>query len=120
VALVTPFAICQSASTPPGGALRIDKADMPTAINQPPDKNAQLQSRDQDAVRKNFDAANALRIRQIADETEKLLILAKDLKAQMEKMGDKPLPSILQREAEIIELLAHDVQAKMTKTVGAG
>jgi hypothetical protein len=115
-----PRAVCQNASTPPGGALRIDKADMPTAINQLPDKNEQMRSHDRAAMRKNFDAANTLRIQQIAGETEKLLRLAQDLKAQMEKTEEKPLPAILLREAEIIELLAHDVQEKMAKTVGGG
>jgi len=70
--------------------------------------------------RQNFDAANALREKQINDETAKLLILAKDLKSQMDKLGDRPLPDRLLREAEVIELLAHDVQTKMTLTVSGG
>ena len=68
--------------------------------------------------KQNFDAANALRTQQIADETTKLLILAKDMKSQIDKLGDQPLPDKVIREAEVIEILAHDVQAKMTLTVG--
>jgi hypothetical protein len=106
--------------TAPGGALRLDKAGEATPINQPPDANAQLHARARRFQQKSFDAANALRIRQIADETEKLLILARDLQSQLDKIGGKPLPALLMREAEVIEKLAHDVQSRMTLTVGAG
>jgi hypothetical protein len=68
----------------------------------------------------NFDAANALRQKQIDDESTKLLILANDLKQQMDKLGNRPVSDRLLREAEVIELLAHDVQTKMTMTVGGG
>jgi hypothetical protein len=107
-------------SVTPGGALRTDKVDMPTAINQPPDANAQLIARQHRKGLRNFDVANALRQRQIAEETVKLLILARDLKSQMDKVGEQPLPALLLREAEVIEILARDVQAKMTLTVGPG
>ena len=66
------------------------------------------------------EALNALRQRQIAEETVKLLILARDLKSQMDKLGEQPMPALLLREAEVIEILARDVQAKMTLTVGPG
>ena len=38
----------------------------------------------------------------------------------MDLLGDKPLPNRLVREAQVIELLAHDVQTKMTLSVGGG
>jgi hypothetical protein len=88
--------------------------------NRPPDANEQMRMNQSQQKKENFDAANALREQQINDETVKLLILAKDLKAQMDKLGDKPLPNRLLREAEVIELLAHDVQTKMTLTVKGG
>jgi hypothetical protein len=44
-----------------------------------------------------------LRKQQINDETGKHLILAKDLKAQMDKLGDKPLPSRLLREEDDVD-----------------
>jgi hypothetical protein len=65
----------------------------------------------------NFDAANALRQHQIDDETTKLLILANDLKLQMDKLGDHPVSDRLMREADVIESLARDVQRKMTLTI---
>jgi hypothetical protein len=118
-ALSAHFAEAQSSITP-GGALRTDKVDLPTPINQPPDAIAQMKSREHRAGQQKFDIFNALRQRQIADETLKLLILARDLKSQMDNMGAQPMPARLLREAEVIEILARDVQAKMTLTVGAG
>jgi hypothetical protein len=103
-----------------GGALRTDKVDLPTPINQPPDANTQMKSREHKTGQQNFDAANALRQHRIADQTLKLLILARDLKSQMDKLGDQPPPASMVREVEVIEILAHDVQAKMTLIVGAG
>lgn len=105
-------------SGPSGGALRIDKAVQPTAINQPPDATTQMKLHQDRTRQQNFDAANALRQSQIADETMKLLILARDLKSQMEKMGGQPLPAHLLREAEVIEILARDVQQRMILVVG--
>jgi hypothetical protein len=107
-------------SSPAGGVLRTDKADLPTAIHQPPDANAQMRAHDRRTRRKMLDAVNAARIQQIADETAKLLLLARDLRGQIDLVGAKPLPKLLIREAEVIEKLARDVQARMTLTVGAG
>jgi hypothetical protein len=48
------------------------------------------------------------------------LCVCGDVKAQMDKIGDRPLPPTLIRETEVIEILADDVHAKMTLTVGGG
>ncbi|MGA8086018.1 MAG: hypothetical protein WCA10_01850 [Terracidiphilus sp.] len=69
--------------------------------------------------RRNQDAANAARKRVIDDETGKLLILARDLKAKMESLGDGELTPTMVREAEVIEFLANDVKEKMKLTVSA-
>jgi hypothetical protein len=82
-----------------------------------PGPNERMMMNDAKQKRDNFDAINALRLKQIDDETAKLLILARDLREQMDQLGDNPLPDRLRREAEVIELLAHDIQAKMTVTV---
>lgn len=102
-----------------GAGLRTDRIDLPTPINQPPDANSQMKAREFRASRRKFDEANSMRIRQIADETAKLLILARDLKDNMDKIGDESVPPSLIREAEVIQMLARDVQARMTVTVGA-
>ena len=101
-----------------GGALRMDKADLPTAINQHPDANVQMRSRTLRASREKLDAVNEERIRAIADESSKLLLLARDLQSRLDKIGTQPLPSLVVREAEVIEKLAHDVQARMAATIG--
>lgn len=107
------------------GQNSISAPPRPTSIllpeaNHLPDANDKMLMNQVHQKRQNFDAANALREKQINDETAKLLILAKDLKSQMDKLGDRPLPDRLLREAEVIELLAHDVQTKMTLTVSGG
>jgi hypothetical protein len=92
---------------------------MPEA-NHLPDANDRMMLNNARHQKENFDAANELRQKEIDDETAKLLILAKDFKEEMDKLGDQPLPEKLLREAEVIELLAHDVQTKMTLTVKGG
>ena len=87
--------------------------------NRPPDANAQMEMRQKNAKKQDFDAINAERIKQIDDDATKLLILTKDLNAKMSKLGKEPMPPNLVREAEVIEILAHDVETKMTLTVGA-
>lgn len=90
------------------------------AANPLPDANDRMVMNEKKVKQQNFDAANALRTKQIIDDTTKLLILSRDLKAKTDKIGNEPLPKILVREAEVIELLAHDVQRKMKLTVGGG
>lgn len=88
--------------------------------NRTPDANAVMEMQEARQKKQNFDAANALRQKKIDDETIKLVYLAKDLKDQMDQLGDKPVPEQLLREAEVIELLARDVQIKMILTVKGG
>ncbi len=107
-------------SAPPGGALRMEKVYEATPLNQYPDANVRMKQNQSHFRQQNFDVVNAVRQRQIADETAKLLLLARDLKVRVEQIGDKPLSPELLREAEIIEVLARDVEAKVTLVVGAG
>lgn len=83
-----------------------------------PDANQQMRMRQEQDMLKSFDAINQLREERINQATEKLLILARDLKLQMDKAGDHPLPPTVEREAELIELLAHSVERNMTISVG--
>jgi hypothetical protein len=98
-------------SRPPGTVL------MPEA-NHLPDVNDRMKLDQQRDKKKNFDAANALRAQQINDDVTKLLILARDLNAQLDNVSDKAVRKRLMREAEVIELLARDVQNRMTLMVG--
>ena len=121
LALTVPIAVFVSA-IPAHAQNAISAPPRPTSIllpeaNHLPDVNDRMKLNNARQQKENFDAANAIRQKEIDDETVKLLILAKDLKQQMDKLGDQPLPPKLVREAEVIELLAHDVQTKMTLTV---
>jgi hypothetical protein len=86
--------------------------------NHLPDVNDQLKLHQQNTKKQNFDAANAERKREMDDESTKLLILAKDLKTQVDSAGRDPLSQKALREAEVIEMLARDVKEKMKLTVG--
>jgi hypothetical protein len=72
---------------------------------------------EKNARKKNFDAANAERKRVIDEETDKLLILARDLKAKTD--NNAPLTPTMVREAEVIQFLANDVKEKMKLTVSS-
>lgn len=88
------------------------------AANRPPDANDRMIMQESQLRRQDFDKVNAKRIQLIDDEAVKLLILARDLKAKMDKLGQGPLPPEMDREMEVIAILAHDVQEKMKLTVG--
>jgi hypothetical protein len=107
-------------SLTPGGALRLDKADLPTPINQAPDANAQMEKQDQQAAKQqSFAAANAERKRQIAEDSAKLLKLATDLKGEVDKTTKDTLSLNVIRKADEIEKLAHSVKEKMKLTAAA-
>jgi hypothetical protein len=61
---------------------------------------------------------NTLRQKQIATDAAKLLLLATELKANVENGDDVTSPAQLMRKAEQIEKLAHTVRARMTDAVG--
>lgn len=69
----------------------------PTSIllpeaNRVPDANDRMKMNNAFQRKQNFDAANALRQKQMGDESTKLLILANDLKQQMESWAISPFP----------------------------
>jgi len=70
-----------------------------------------------DKRRRNLDAANAERKRIIDDEANRLLILARDLKAKLDRLGNDALTPTMIREAEVIQWLAGDMKEKMKLTV---
>ncbi len=110
----------QTSPAPPGGALRIDKASEPTPINQAPDANTQMLMRDKQAKQQDYAAANAERKKQIADDSAKLLKLATDLKAEVDKTNKDTLSLNVIRKADEIEKLAHHVKERMKLTLGPG
>jgi hypothetical protein len=116
----TPLGFSQSNQTP----TLLNPQPKSTSIispeaNRPPDKNQQMEMREQQLKKKNFDAANAERKRQINDDSALLLKLANELKVEMAKTPEDMLSVSELRKIEDIERLAHNVQQKMKLTVGA-
>jgi hypothetical protein len=85
-----------------------------------PDKNAQAQSQDDKPQKQRFEAAETDRERQLAEDTSKLLELATQLKAEVDKTSKDTLSLQVIRKAESIEKLAKGVKEKMKVTAGAG
>lgn len=100
---------------------RPDRVDLPTPINQPPDVNEQMLMREQkqDNATASYAEANAARKKQIAEDSAKLLKLAAELKAEVDKAAKDTLSLAVIRKAAEIETLAHSVKEKMKLTMGA-
>jgi hypothetical protein len=92
----------------------------PPSVTRIPDANTQNQINGQDAKDKDFEAANAERKKQIANDSAKLLKLATDLKSEVDKTSKDTISLNVIRKADEIEKLAHDVKEKMKLTVGPG
>jgi len=90
------------------------------ALTTPPDANAQMEMREQMTKKQSFAAANSERKKQIAEDSAKLLKLATDLKAEVDKTDKDTLSLTVIRKADEIERLAHNVKEKMKLTVGGG
>lgn len=112
------LSISQSPS-PAGGALRGDKASLPSPINQASDADAQSEMHDQQGKASTFTAANLERRKQMSEDSEKLLKLATELKAEVDKSTKDTLSLGVIRKADEIEKLAHAVKEKM-KSSNAG
>lgn len=96
-------------------------ASQPAAIRMP-DANAQMQmqqSQQQNSKGAKVEAANSARRKQIADDAAKLLELATELKAEVDKTDKDTLSLQVIKKAESIERLAKGVKEKMKLTAGA-
>ena len=92
---------------------------LPPELTRIPDSNQAAQINDQQQKKEDFEAANATRKKQIASESAKLLKLATELKAEVDKTDKDTLSIGVIRKADEIEKLAHSVKEKMQLTVGA-
>lgn len=99
--------------------LNPDRSIHDPALTTPPDANAQMEMNQKKATDQNYAAANAERKKQIADDTAKLLKLAMELKAEVDKTSKDTLSLSVIRKADEIERLAHGVKEKMKLTVGS-
>ena len=86
--------------------------------SSPPDAATQIEMRDKQAKQQGFEAANAERKKQIAEESAMLLKLATELKAEVDKTTKDELSLGVIRKADEIEKLAHNVKEKMKLTAG--
>ena len=93
---------------------------LPPELNRIPDNNQANDINSQQKQKDSFEAANAERKKQIADDSERLLKLATDLKTEVDKTSKDTLSISVIRKADAIEKLAHDVKEKMKLTVGPG
>lgn len=88
------------------------------SANPMPDKNAQMQMRQQQDKQQDFEAANTERKRQLSEDSAELLTLAISLKAEVDKTNKDTLSLSVIRKADEIEKLAHAVKEKMKLTIG--
>ena len=92
---------------------------IPPELNRIPDSNQANDINAQQQQKQDFEAANAARKKQINAESAKLLKLATELKAEVDKTDKDTLSIGVIRKADEIEKLAHSVKEKMQLTVGA-
>ena len=90
-----------------------------TAVNERPDANRLQEINANRARTRSFAAANAERKRQLDEDTARLLKLAADLNAELEKTGEAEVPLTVSARIEMIEKLAHAVREKMKLTLAA-
>lgn len=107
----------------PGGAPNMsptpNKPILLPEANHPPDANDRMRMDQQQSKKDKFEAANALRRKQISDDAAKMLELATELKAAVDKTDKDTLSIDVIRKADNIERLAKGVKEKMKLTVGA-
>ncbi|MDE3187698.1 MAG: hypothetical protein KGM96_09275 [Acidobacteriota bacterium] len=95
-----------------------DKPYLRPEANRLPDVNDQMEMREQQMKQQSYEAANAARQKQLADDSAKLLALAVALKAEVDKTNKDTLSLSVIRKADAIEKLAHNVKEKMKLTIG--
>ncbi len=121
VVLFVVVALAAGAQNPatPGGALRTDRIDLPTPINQPPDAVEQTRMMDRSSKTKTYAAANAERRRRITEGAAKLLKLAGELKSELGRAPEEPAFPNLVRKVDEMEIMAHNVKEEMALSVRA-
>jgi hypothetical protein len=112
----------QQPAAQPGGAPNMsptpNKPILLPEANRLPDANDRMQMDQQQSKKDKFEAANAVRRKQISDDAAKLLELATELKSAVDKTGKDTLSLDVIRKADTIERLAKGVKEKMKLTVG--
>ncbi len=91
--------------------------ELPPKANPMPDANEQIAMQQRNAQKKNFEAANAARLKQLMQASDALQTLAMALKAEVDQSGNVNQNTI--HKAETIEKLARIVKDRMSLTVAA-
>jgi hypothetical protein len=110
---------CDFSQAPQATATQPRQMIIDPAANRPPDKNEQMEINERNATKATYEAANAERKRQLADDSAALLQLSNELKAELDKTTKDTLSLDVVRKADEIARLAHNVQVKMKLTVNA-
>jgi hypothetical protein len=91
--------------------------NIPEFLNRQPDFSDQERMRQEQTKQQGFAAINALRKKQVTDDSTKLLKLASDLKAEVDETGKDTVSQSTLHKAEAIEKLARNIKEKMTVSV---
>jgi hypothetical protein len=91
--------------------------NIPEFINRQPDFSDQERMREEQKSQQNFAAMNALRKKQVSDDSAKLLKLANDIQAEVAKSDRDTVSQSTLRKAEEIEKLARNIKQKMSVSV---
>jgi hypothetical protein len=97
--------------------LNPEKSIILPEANRLPDANDQMKMRENQNRTKNFDAANAERLKQMMQASEMLETMAIALKAEVDNSSSGTLSPEVLRKAEVIEKLARIVKDRMKMTV---
>jgi hypothetical protein len=87
------------------------------AGNEWPDKNSQMRMHQKSFTKRQFEAANIERKRQIDNDSAALVQLARELNDAVKAPNEGVLRGDIFRKAELIEKLAHAVKEKMKLSV---
>jgi hypothetical protein len=113
VATLAAFAGQQPVESPP------PSSPSPVSTTPAPGANARGDASDRQAGKQNLEASNAARKKQAAADSERLLKLAADLKAEVDKTNEDTLSLAVIRKSSEIESLARAVREKAKLTAAA-
>ena len=118
IAVMAPMAGIAQNPNAAGDAQSGEKVTLPATADKAPAASAQAGQRDQNPAQQNLNTPGTERRKQIADESTRLLALAIDLKAEVDKTNRDTLSISVIRKADEIEKLAHNVRDKLKQSTG--
>jgi len=118
-AAVTLFGVALAAQQPQTASPSPTAATTAPNAGSPPAASAAAATAAEKPAPSTADAGNRNPNRQIAEESARLLKMANDLMADIEKSNKDTLSIGVIRKADEIERFAHDVRLKMNTEVGA-